>query len=93
VQAISEAWPESRALNVLELFVDDPKWLIKRREALQKRSHLYPNRTSVPPALADWIFVDDAWPTDWATLERFGNPELWTDDDPWLEFPDLSGSD
>jgi hypothetical protein len=90
VQAISESWPNSRVLRILEAFADDPNWLMKRREALEKRSHLYPNRTSLPPALADWIFVDDAWPSDLSTQERFCNPGLWTDDDPWLEFPMVS---
>lgn len=94
-EAVVEAWPDmDRTLKVLESFADDPKWLAKRREARQKRSHLYPSRAALPPVLADWIYVDDAWPTnDWATLERFGDPAGWTDDDPWLDFPNRSGDD
>jgi hypothetical protein len=108
IAAISDAWPAAldrcrsalfghqdvtRVLEILERFADDPQWLIKRREALQKRSHLYPYRAVPPPAIADWIFVDDGWPTDEQTLKRFADQEQWTDDDPWLEFPDLSGPD
>ena len=105
VPAILEAWHSAidkcreglfghqdvtRALEILERFADDPQWLIKRREALQKRNYLYPSRAAPPPALADWIFVDDAWPTNSPTLERFADPTRWSDDDPWLEFPNLS---
>ncbi len=79
----------TRALEILERFADDPRWLIKRRESLQKRSHLYPYRSVPPPALADWIFVDDSWPTDEEILRRFADAGQWTEDDPWLAFPEL----
>ena len=71
------------ALKVLCQFADDPTWLEKRSAAFIR------NRYDVPasrplPALIDWIFVDDRWPTFSATAERHSPL---SSDDPILSVP------
>lgn len=51
-----------RYLQVLESFADDPYWLSRRRNELLHASHKTPPGAP-PPALVDWIYVDDRWMT------------------------------
>ncbi|WP_440981024.1 CHC2 zinc finger domain-containing protein [Shinella sumterensis] len=51
-----------RYLQVLESFADDPYWLSRRRNELLHASHKIPPGAP-PPALVDWIYVDDRWMT------------------------------
>jgi DNA primase catalytic core len=48
------------ALEVLEAFVDDPKWMKKRTQSYKKERFDYPPELPLP-ALMDWLYIDDRW--------------------------------
>jgi len=75
--AMARTWPEPHAmseltahtnntveetLKLLELFSDEGTWLKKRRESLLIPNSSSPQRQTPPPALVDWLYVDDSWP-------------------------------
>lgn len=75
-----------KALHVLEAFADDPKWLMRRREAFHRARPLSaPGRP--PAALLDWIWVDDEWKADEMNQSGESAVNPYESDRPFLYVP------
>lgn len=83
-RGLSDPKAMRRALRILERFADDPAWLRRRADAALENPPAHPRRATPPPALVDWLYVDDSWPIDAGSKWLRGDGEL-TDGAPALE--------
>jgi len=75
------------ALLLLEQFVDDPSWMVKRTASFADERYKFPP-VSPLPVLVDWIYVDDRWQPDPRTLAQpAGEEDALTSDRPVLAVP------
>lgn len=74
-------------LKLLERFVDDPGWMIKRTASFTDERYTFP--PAVPlPALIDWIYVDDRWrPEPWMLVQLDEQEDSLSTDRPVLAIP------
>lgn len=72
------------ALTMLEVFVDDPKWMEKRTGSFKKQRFDYPPELPLP-ALLDWLYIDDRWKKDIETNAKIDElTDPMTDESPFL---------
>lgn len=75
------------ALLLLEQFVDDPSWMVKRTASFADERYKFPP-VSPLPVLVDWIYVDDRWQPDPRMLAQpAGEEDALTSDRPVLAVP------